>query len=240
MKIENTEVYGFRAAFRAMRNPMDSWDKSDSEFDTRVAAIVTPEGPCIGPNDRDLACKLIAGGSEHRKFMRQIVVWVDMTLPRYVWTEMDTYKVSTVRNSCSTMHKLGRRALSIDDFEGGVVHLSTLEQLNRAGCALRRKDPFKPTAMKSSAVVLRGYDIVRYMKAILPESFLQKSTMTFNYETLLSMYLQRYNHRLPQWRDGKAESICSWIRELPYMPQFIVAVCTSRVRKVPEWTQETP
>lgn len=100
MKIEHTEVHGFRPAFRGMRNPLESWERSDSTFD---------EIAILGKEDLKLACRLIAAGTSHSKFLRQIIVWADFTLPRYVWQEVDTYKVATVRNSCSTMHTLGKR-----------------------------------------------------------------------------------------------------------------------------------
>ena len=246
MKIENTEVYGFRAALRAMRNPMDSWDKSDSEYRVYADAgkekgvvnllpNVCLEQPVLGEADLKLACKLIRGGSEHRKFLRQIIVWVDFTLPRYVWQELDTYKVATVRNSCSTMHKLGHRELTHEDFEGGVVLPETLQQLNLHGRAYREKKTIRYVAHDSNEeVAAKGYDIVRRMKAHLPESFLQKATWTGSYETLLSMFFQREKHRLPQWRfqaepllhEGPPVSICNWIYSLPFMDDFIEALRT--------------
>lgn len=231
MKIKNTEIYGLKSSFRAMRNPMNSWEKSDSEFGSakteekfvaEFRKIDCAEAPLIGSEDLKLACKLIRGGSEHRKFLRQIMVWVDFTLPRYIWTELDTYKVATVRNSCSTMHKLGRQELTVEDFENRVVLPETLKELNAAGLAFREKSTFHPLFVPHlSASPLEGYDIVRYMKAILPEGFLQKATMTFNYETLLSMYFQRKTHRLPEW--SGANGICKWIECLPYMHEFIEA-----------------
>lgn len=224
MKIENTDVSNFGSALRAMRNPMNSWDRSDSNLN----AIH------IGADDLKLACKLVRGGSEHRKFLRQIIVWADFTLPRYVWQEMDTYKVATVRNSCSTMHKLGHAALEPEDFELQHVNQATLEGLNLAGECYRSKDPFVivpgaawATLDVEERTVLKDYDIVRWMKGTLPESFLQKATMTFSYETLLSMYMQRHNHRLPQWSGGSG-SICNWIYHLPYMCKFIEAAMEKR------------
>ena len=216
MKIENTEVYGFRAALRAMRNPMDSWDKSDTMF---MAGCVTAnvEGADIGPEDLKLACKLIRGGSEHRKFLRQIIVGVDFDVPRYVWQEIDTYKVATVRNSCSTMHKLGHRELTEDDFEARIVLPVILQELNRAGAAYRDK----VMLVRPPFETVTGYDIVRYMKQILPEGFLQRATYTCSYETLFAMHRQRKNHRLPEW--SGPGGICEWIRCLPYMKEFIEA-----------------
>ena len=267
MKIENTEVYGWRAALRAMRNPMDSWGKSDSwieegatvdsayglrplyaplsadgttekriycdlpgavrdNSDYTGGGAVCREGPCIGPEDLKLACKLIRGGSEHRKFMRQIIVWVDFTLPRYVWQEADTYKVATVRNSCSTMHKLGSAVLALEAFQDDDVLPEVLMYLNQAGAALRAKAEWIPPG---KSYVLKGEEIKRWMKKHMPEGFLQRATMTFSYETLLAMHRQRKNHRLPEWSGVPSlewkdvQVLCEWIRSLPYMAKFIEA-----------------
>jgi len=223
VRIENTEVYGFRMALRAMRNPMNSWELGDSTFgnmdiflgthpNVEAMDIFANEFPIIGPNDITLALSLIKSGSEHRKFLRQIVVWVDMTLPRYVWQEMDTYKVATVRNSCSTMHKLGSAELTLDDFEDGLENrdalLPLIDHMNKLAKRMKAEKTF---------------DCRRFMKQVLPESFLQKATMTFNYETLLSMLKQRSSHRLREWKLGVEGSICNWISNLPYMAEFYQA-----------------
>jgi len=236
LKIENTEVFGFRSAFRAMRNPKDSWGRDDSKFYMPLAPpagedlakyIHAPENPNIGPNDLKLALKLIRGGSPHRKFLRQIMVWSDWTLPRYVWQEADTYKVATVRNSCSTMHKLGSRPLTPEDFQDEDVLPEVLAYLNQAGEALRAKAEWIPP--NTARRVLRGEEIKRWMKKHMPEGFLQKATMTFSYETLLAMHRWRATHRLPEWSGvpsvewHDAQFICEWIRSLPYMEQFIAA-----------------
>lgn len=229
MKIENVEVYGFRSALRAMRNPMNSWDKSDSNFyqasetwqdDTwdQLATILCIERPEVGPNDLKLATKLIKGGSEHRKFLRQIFIWMDITIPRYVWQELDTYKVATVRNSCSTMHKLDSRDLEQDDFEGGIDDV-TLNTLNLIGKEIRQMKALKGDECAKKQIPIH----LRRLKQLLPEGFLQKATYTFNYETALSMYFQRRNHRLPEWNERNEGSICSFLRSLPYMEEFIDA-----------------
>lgn len=208
MKISNTEVFGFRSALRAMRNPFASWAKSDSRFygDSRGENIAFAiERPEIGPNDLKLALKLIKAGSEHRKFLRQIIIWADLTLPRYMWQEFDTYKVATVRNSCSTMHKLGHRSLVLSDFQDEAVPEETLTRLNTLGETYR--DSKK-----------QGFGTVRTMKQILPESFLQKSTYTMSYETALNMLLQRGSHRLPEW--SGPSGVCEWLRKLPYLAVF--------------------
>jgi hypothetical protein len=203
MKIENTEVYGLSAAMRGMRNPMNSWDQSDSY---RCDRHVSVENFVIGPKDLALACKLVKAGSSHRKFLRQIMVWVDLTLPRYVLTEIDTYKVATVRNSCSTMHKLGVRDLDKCDFQDEDIPDDLLELINT------RAEWYRIAPSPTS---------LRNIKKILPESFLQKSTFTFNYCTLMSMYFDRKNHRLPEW--SGPDGICQWISRLPYMEEFINA-----------------
>jgi hypothetical protein len=248
LKIENTLIFGFLPAFRGMRNPANSWAASDSWFSHTSGTAtnilgevktkaeinwgppggldlpwgewmhgedpwVAPEYPLIGPKDMKLACRLIRGGSEHRKFLRQIVVWADLTLPRYVWTELDTYKVGTVRDSCSTMYKLGTRPLVPDDFEKGVVGHDVLETLNKLG------EEYRTT---------KSYDLVREMKQLLPEGFLQKATYSMNYENALNMYCQRRKHRLPEWNAGSEGSLCHWIAGFPYMSEFIEALMSKK------------
>jgi hypothetical protein len=205
MLIENTEVYGFRAALRGMRNPMNSWDRSDSEIPGPCFFLksMVPELPYIGPKDMELALKLINGGSEHRKFLRQIQIWVDFTLPRYVWQELDTYKVATVRMSCSTMHKLTSRHLEQSDFED-IIPDAWLTWIND-----------KIDEAKSGKFDLNA------RKGLLPEGYLQKATYTLNYETALTIYHQRKNHRLPQWNAHTEGSICNWILNLPYMTEWV-------------------
>lgn len=226
MKIENVEVYGFRAALRGMRNPMDSWDKGDTVFDynetIQIASapasrefyygkITVPEHPVLGPNDLKLACKLVEGGSEHRKFLRQIQVWFDITVPRYVWTELDTYKIATVRNSCSTMHKLGTRDLAQADFELPIPDY-LLTDLNKIGEEFRNAKVMKATVKMN--------ELRHKYKNLLPEGFLQKATFTMNYETVLNMYHQRKNHRLPEWKLSSPGSITSFLINLPFIPDF--------------------
>jgi hypothetical protein len=221
MKIEEIEVFGFSAALRGMRNPLESWDKSDTIKQDKLYYILSgkwtyvTEGTSIGQKDLALACKLIKAGTEHRKFLRQIQIWCDMTLPRYIHTELDTYKIATVRNSCSTMHKLGTRDLTQDDFEKPLVD-QVLNVLNRIGREFRTAKEMKE---KDKVNRLR-----REYKNMLPEGFLQKSTFSMNYETALSMYFQRKNHRLPEWNIKNPDSICSFIYSLPYMEQFIKAI----------------
>lgn len=198
MKIENTEVTGWRAALRGMRNPMNSWHKADSIF------TITPIN--IGPNDLQLSCDLVKAGGEHRKFLRMIHVSFDLTFPIYGWSEFDTYKIAVTRNSCSTMHKLGTRDLTLEDFEEQDVMPVVLAELNTLGAEYR---------------ATKNFDLVRKMKSRLPAAFLQKATIDANYEVLMNMFFQRKAHRLPIW--SGPEGVCAWIRTLPYMQIWLDA-----------------
>jgi hypothetical protein len=222
MKIENVEVYGWRAALRGMRNPMNSWNKSDSTFgeerltkDWDDGLVRVAEDVVIGPSDMTLALSLIKGGGAHRKFLRQIQITWDISIPRMIWQELDTYKVATVRNSCSTMHKLGSRDLEpcdFQDYEEGLdrVHL---DLVNRLGAAYRAdKTP----------------ENLHRLKLRLPESFLQKATYSFSYETALKMWFDRKDHRMPEW--SGSGGICKWITCLPYMQVFIDTMMESKTR----------
>lgn len=210
MKIENVEVYGFRSALRAMRNPMDSWEKSDTAFyqhthsSRNSSVIYSVEGPNIGPADMKLVLSLIRAGGTHRKFLRQICVWWDITIPRAIWQELDTYKVGTVRNSCSTMHKLGFRDLELSDFEGGEI---TSEQLLHLNCLAVDYRADKTT------------ERLHRLKMQLPESFLQKATYSFNYEVGIRMYHDRKDHRMSEW--SGPGGICDYLLRLPYMRAFL-------------------
>jgi hypothetical protein len=226
MKIDGIKVFGFEPALEGMRNPMDSWDAADSQFyDATKSEFMAsdfgpmrvPERPMIGNADMELACKLIRRGSEHRKFMRQIMVWVRVKLPRYVWTEMDTYKVATTRMSCSTMNKLGVMDLDQIDFEDPIPD-SLLENINALARVLREA--------KKEKTDVRGARV--QLKNDLPEGFLQQAMYTMSYETVLSMLIQRESHRLPQWRLTDAGSICQFLMSLPYMPQFYKAATFKR------------
>lgn len=196
MKIEKTQVFGFLPAIRAMRNPLNSWDKSDTFSEEN-----------IGPNDLKLMQSLIKAGPEHSKFMRQIIIWVDMTLPIYIWSEFDTYKVGVVRNSCSTMHKLTARELTPNDFEDQAISEDTLRMLNVYGDLYRRE---------------KNFNYLYKMKQILPASYLQKATIIMNYQVALNMFNQRKNHKLPEWKlDSNKYSICMWILDLPKMKELL-------------------
>jgi hypothetical protein len=236
--IGNTEVFGFRAALHGMRNPMESWSQSDTRFDPAdqeehpvhvqnwlAAGFFVAERPIIGPNDLKLMLKLVAGGSEHQKFLRQITVDCVIEAPRYLWQEIDTYKGATVRDSCSTMHKLGHRELVPDDFYEGDVMAEVLLKLNSLGNLYRKGG-------------MRDYDLVRKMKRYLPEGYLQRADYHMSYETAMAMFRQRHNHRLPEWRwtggtkivNGK-QSICDWIYSLPYMSSLLTAIMGENDRR---------
>ena len=201
MKFENTDVWGFEHAIRGMRNPLESWNKSDSKtiysdkFDNRICEI--------GEKDLELMQKLIKAGSEHRKFMRQIFVSVDITAPRYWWIEFDTYKICVSRNSCSTMHKLASTPITYDSFAHKDLILvglpETLESIRK-----------EYNATKNKAFFLQ-------LKTNLPESFLQKATVTMNYENILNMCTQRHNHRLEEW----SKDFVEWVHSLPYADDML-------------------
>ena len=213
IKFENTEVMNFEGAIRGMRNPLNSWNKSDSYYDIDDMAIVS-RGYIIGPNDLDLARRLIKAGSDHRKFLRQIFVSVDITASLYWWKEFDTYKVATVANSCSTMHKIHAKPIelsdfSIDDFyiEDEGLDLSDYFKNVVADCErLRRK-----------YLEIKDKKYWRGLIQLLPESYNQKRTVTLNYETLRNIYGSRRNHKLDEWSIGFME----WIDSLPYAEELI-------------------
>ena len=205
MKFENTEVFNFEGALRGMRNPMNSWDKGDSGYIDRRFN----DQFYIGKNDLDLAQRLIKAGSEHRKFLRQIFVSVDITAPLYWWKEFDTYKVGTVANSTSTMHKLASTPITMDCFEmGDYCGFFETPWKNLIALLEQCRKEYNETKDR------------RYWKELirlLPESWLQKRTVTMNYENVLNMYRQRKNHKLSEW----SKSFCDWVKTLPYGEELI-------------------
>ena len=231
MKFENIRVYNFENALRGMRNPLASWKKIDSEFGVRPrvevpeGAVITHEyenGLCeyakIGPNDMGLAKRLIAGGSEHRKFLRQIFVTVDITAPLFWWKEADTYKVGTVANSTSTMHKLASTPITLDCFELG-DYSPELDMIDDVPLGLR-VDSFLDDLEQMRQKYLMTND-KRYWKELvrwLPNGWLQTRTVTMNYENLLSMYHQRRNHKLTEW----SIDFINFIKSLPYASDFLI------------------
>lgn len=209
MKITNTEVYGFEAALRGMRNPMNSWHLQDSVPYYCMPDILW-DATLIGERDLDLAKRLIKAGNEHCKFLRQIQVWADFEMPLYWWSEFDTYKFNT-KNSCSTMHKLFnvKKEIELDDFVYSKEDINTLNFVIRELNSLRKR--YLET--KDFNYVIRG-------KRLLPTSFKQKRTVNTNYAELINIYNQRKNHRLKEeWQDV----FCKWCEELPYFKQFLEA-----------------
>lgn len=231
MKFENIRVYNFENALRGMRNPLASWKKIDSEFGVRPrvevpeGAVITHEyenGLCeyakIGPNDMGLAKRLIAGGSEHRKFLRQIFVTVDITAPLYYFKEFDTYRIGVTENSTSTMHKLASTPITLDCFELG-DYSSELDMIDDVPLGLR-VDAFLDDLEQMRQKYLMTND-KRYWKELvrwLPNGWLQTRTVTMNYENLLSMYHQRRNHKLTEW----SIDFINFIKSLPYASDFLI------------------
>lgn len=212
MKITNTEVYGFEASLRGMRNPKNSWHLQDSKKyeDLMFKIDMEHENTVIGDNDLDLAKRLIKAGNEHCKFLRQIQVWADFEMPLYWWSEFDTYKFNT-KNSCSTMHKLfnAKKEIELDDFVYSKEDINTLNFIIRELNSLRKR--YLET--KDFNYVIRG-------KRLLPTSFKQKRTVNTNYAELINIYNQRKNHRLKEeWQDV----FCKWCEELPYFKEFLEA-----------------
>lgn len=217
LKIENTEVTGWEAAIRGMRNPMNSWEKSDSIFveDGEYHDICGNSGPYngtvndtetffeIGEKDFDLMTRLRKSGTDHRKFMRMITVYLDITAPLYWWKEFDTYKIGTVANSCSTMHKIHEKEFTLEDFS--TEHLDNVSL-----------DTFE------YIIAQLEYDRRLYLKTkdkkywwqmiqLLPSSYNQRRTVMLNYEVLANIYKSRRNHKLDEWH-----TFCDWVESLPY------------------------
>ena len=234
IKIENVEVVGWEHAIRGMRNPMNSWDKSDSawiggdvENDSYLCVCEDAWDNWykyyVGDNDQKLMKKLRNAGTDHRKFMRMITVYVDITAPLYWWKEFDTYKVGTVANSCSTMHKIHAKKFSIDDFshehlKNYGVSCSSVGELNRTINVLNFwRDRFvESDEERQNYFNYNGYPSVPTKKEcwwqmiqLLPSSYNQKRTIMLNYEVLANMY-NRKNHKVDEWRE-----FCEWIKTLP-------------------------
>ena len=218
MKFENTEVWGFEHAVRGMRNPLNSWDKGDSGYiDRRFNDQFH-----IGKNDLDLAQRLIKAGSEHRKFLRQIFVSVDITAPLYWWKEFDTYKVGTVSNSTSTMHKLASTPITIGCFEmdGFSIFETNSNDNEKSMNSFEFWNLYLIPYLEKLRVLFNETKDKRYWKELirlLPESWLQKRTITMNYENILNMYRQRKNHKLTEW----SKLFVEWARTLPYAQELI-------------------
>lgn len=230
--IEKTEVMGFEQAIRGMRNPMNSWNKSDSGIckggDSGIGCVNCAANPCshgynhsfqIGKNDYELMMKLVRGGPVHAKFRRMIAVYVDITAPLYWWKEFDTYKVGTVANSCSTMHKIHEKEFTLDDFSH--EHLLTDGD---EGVFLGDWVPFYVlehiilvlNKQRNNYLETNDKKYWRQMIQLLPSSYNQKRTIMLNYEVLANIYKSRCNHKLDEWH-----TLCDWIEKLSY-PELII------------------
>lgn len=201
LTLKNTSVMNFENAIRGARNPMNSWGRMDSHTE--------PDGSFVfGPNDLDLAMRLARAGSDHRKYLRMVFVSVDVTAPLYWWKEYDTYKVATVANSTSTMHKIHSKPFSMDDFSCDHMTDGTKKFMETIVAELENiRLRFKETKSKED-----WYDMIQ----LLPSSYNQMRTCTFNYETLINIYRARKNHKLSEWH-----TFCDWIETLPYAEQLI-------------------
>lgn len=252
IKIENVSVVGWEPAIRGARNPMNSWEKSDSLFKdfyndyddcygyhtAMMPHIISFENLIdeakeafendtvyIGPNDLKLLTNLVKAGSDEAKFRRMIVVYVDITAPMYWWKEADTYKVGTVRNSCSTMHKIHAKEFTLDDFS--TEHLTdsakdemqnVIDMLNESREWYLKYDFMRDIDKKLfDSAIKSKKDLWWQMIQLLPSSYNQRATLMLNYEVLANMYHARNNHKLDEWRE-----FCKWIESLPYAQELIV------------------
>ena len=223
LKIENTEIVGWNAAIRGMRNPMNSWNKSDSQTCTNCNGCLLGQeceryknGTFIGPNDLDLMTRLRNSGTDHRKFMRMITVYFDITAPLYWWKEFDTYRVGVEKNSCSTMHKIHDKEFTMEDF--------SCEKLINSMCMEIQEMEVRVSPMQALLTTIECLNSYRdlynktkdkkywwQMIQLLPTSYNQRRTVMLNYEVLANIYKSRKNHKLDEWR-----TFCDWIEMLPY------------------------
>ena len=222
IKLEHTDVYGWEAAIRGMRNPMNSWDKSDTEYFDEGGVFRVPE---IGENDLKLMKSLSKAGSDHGKFLRMINVTVDITAPLYWWKEFDTYKVGTVANSCSTMHKIHAKEFTLDDFshehltKGAITDViePIVSVLNHAREAYLNYDEFNekdPDGWEEGITCKK--DLWWQMIQMLPSSYNQKRTVQLNYQVLKAMS-SREHHKLDEWH-----GFIDWRNELPYFKEICI------------------
>ena len=244
IKLENESVVGWEHAIRGMRNPLNSWKKSDSEFevlgkepdDAIMVDWPGDAGSWIGPNDQNLMKRLHDAGTDHRKFMRMLVVYVDITAPLYWWKEFDTYKVGTVANSCSTMHKIHAKEFDISDFSGDHL-INDWYDLDYCDCIITSEPDsngqgpayyFDPSSLlevivdmlnKARELYLQTKDKTYWWQMIqlLPSSYNQKRTVMLNYEVLANIYKSRKNHKLYEWHE-----FCNWAKDLPLADILIV------------------
>lgn len=231
LKIENTEIMGWEAAIRGMRNPKNSWEKSDSVFMGKEGDWYTISGDpdafknvdefstdgeqvYIGPNDFDLMTRLRNAGTDHRKFMRMITVYLDITAPLYWWKEFDTYKVGTVANSCSTMHKIHAKEFTLEDFSFDHLINEYIDYYNPS--TLNQKIVGCLNECRKKYLETRDKKYWWQMIQLLPSSYNQRRTVMLNYEVLANIYKSRINHKLDEWVE-----FCRWIETLPYSELII-------------------
>jgi hypothetical protein len=220
IEFEHTEVVGWEAAIRGMRNPHNSWDKSDSKYLRQEDGHIIASCYEIGPNDHDLMMRLVKAGTDHRKFMRMIVVYVDITAPLYWYKELETYKVGTVSNSCSTMHSIHKKPFFVDDFSCEDI----LDSCDRPLISARWQErvDWSPYEVFCTIVGLLNRCREMYLETgekiwwrqiiqFLPSNYNQRRTLMLNYEVLVNIYRARRNHKLTEWRE-----FCRWIETLPY------------------------
>ena len=210
IKVENIETWGFEHAIRGMRNPLNSWDKSDSDWrDVADYDEMADMRYIIGDNDLDLMHRLYVAGHPHRKYLRQIMVSMDITAPLYWWKEFDTYKVGTTANSCSTMHKIHSKEFTLDDFScehlingtSKIMLSSVIQLLNQ---------------YRSQYIDTNNKEYWWQMIQLLPSSYNQKRTITMNYENVFNMLLYRENHKLDEWNE-----LCKIFKDLPCVREIM-------------------
>mgnify|MGYP006896405167 FL=1 len=231
MKFENTEVFNFEGALRGMRNPMNSWNRSDSyyklsesendsiswgDFISQDKINRGKDTFIIGENDMKLAQTLIKAGSEHRKFMRQIFVSVDITAPLYWWSEYDTYKIGTAANSCSKMHKIHSKEFFRNDF--------SFDELNKESLIFLDTIIAKLEELRLKYIETKDKQYWYAIIQLLPSSYNQKRTVTMTYENVFNMIHQRMNHKLNEWSgkdDSSKPNFISWAKKLPYAEELL-------------------
>lgn len=227
LRIENAEVLGWEHAIRGMRNPKNSWEKSDSEFHREPKHYFDEKDmPCtdlrrfvLGPDDLDLMKRLRNAGTDHRKFMRMITVYVDLTGPLFWWKEFDTYKVGTVANSCSTMNKIAAKEFTLEDFS--CEHLSIRQSVDILKETIDALNVFRNVYLNGGLLKYETGEFATFqpkdkeiwwqMIQLLPSSYNQRRTLMLNYEVLANIYKSRRNHKLDEWH-----TLCDWIESLPY------------------------
>lgn len=205
IKFERTSVMNLENAMRGARNPMNSWNRMDSGYDQQGNYV-------LGPNDLDLARRLCRAGSDHRKFIRQIFVSVDITAPMYWWKEYDTYKVATVANSTSTMHRIHKKPFEMEDFSHDQMTTETLDFMQGV---VGRLEQIRQKYLEGNKKE-DWYDLIQ----LLPSSYNQMRTCTLNYETLANIYDARNGHKLAEWNE-----FCRWVESLPYAKEIIIGTC---------------